>query len=71
MKDAFWHDAHTLLEDIPKDEFVFVGGYLIEHGGKGLGARNEPRQEILVLCKSYGLIMLNRMFIKQRRHVAW
>ena len=77
-KDAFWHDVHTLLKDIPKDEFAFAGGdlnghvgesnenYEDCHGGKGLGTRNEPGQEILALCKSYGLIVLNTMLIKQR-----
>ena len=33
-KDAFWHDVHTLLKDIPKDELVFVGGDLNGHVGQ-------------------------------------
>ena len=61
---------------------MFVGGDLNEHvgesnenyedyhGGKGIGARNEPEQEILVLCKSYGLIVFNTIFIKHRRHLV-
>ncbi len=80
-KDAFWHDFHGLLGGIPKDEFVFVGGdlnghvgesaedYEDCHGGKGFGTRNPPGEDILALCKSHGLIVLNTMFMKQRRHL--
>ena len=81
-KDAFWYDFHALLKDMPKDELIFVGGdlnghvgqsgedYEDCHGGKGFGTRNPPGEEILALCKSYGLIVLNTLFVKQPRHLV-
>ncbi|XP_055838267.1 uncharacterized protein LOC129906511 [Episyrphus balteatus] len=81
-KDAFWLDFHNLLKDIPKEEFLFVGGdlnghvgktnedYEDCHGGLGYGTRNSPGEDILSSCKTYGLIVLNTMFIKQSRHLV-
>lgn len=79
-KDAFWYDLHTLLKNIPNDEQTFFGGdlnghvgeanhgYEDCHGGFGFGTRNAPGEEILALCKSLGLQILNTMFIKSTRH---
>ena len=81
-KDAFWNDFRTLLGGLPTQELLFVGGdlnghvgqdnydYEDCHGGRGFGARNDPGSEILELCKSFGLIVLNTMFIKEPRHLV-
>lgn len=80
-KDAFWLDFHNLIKNIPKEELLFVGGDLNGHvgksnedyddchGGLGYGTRNPSGEDILSMCKSYGLIVLNTMFVKQSRHL--
>ena len=81
-KDAFWLDFHNLIKNIPKEELLFIGGdlnghvgksnedYEDCHGGLGYGIRNTPGEDILSMCKSYGFIVLNTMFIKQNRHLV-
>jgi exonuclease III len=80
-KDAFYNDLHSLLQTIPMEELLFLGGDLNGHvgqtnadfedchGGYGFGTRNTPGEEILEFCKAQNLIILNTMFIKPPQHL--
>ena len=81
-KLAFWADFDALILEIPENEMLEVGadlnGHVGEantsheswHGGHGLGTRNPSGEEILTKCRLHDLILLNTMFIKERRHLV-
>lgn len=78
-KNEFWSQLESLLQDIPTDEFSFIGadfnghvgennvGYEECHGGYGCG--NEQGEALLEVAKAYGLTIVNTWFRKKQRHI--
>lgn len=81
-KEAFWQDFHNHISNIPIGELIWVGAdlnghvgrtnddYEDCHGGYGFGTRNSSGEDILAMCKSAGLVVLNTMFIKEDKHLV-
>ena len=80
-KQKFWEDMDDLMQGIPNEENIFIGGdlnghigrdsqgYEKIHGGFGYGTRNEEGKSILDFALAYDLILVNTHFIKRESHL--
>lgn len=80
-KQIFWKECDELLQEIPPEEFVFVGSDLNGHVGKSnqgdkrwhgryaYGTRNAQGDDMLAFAKAHNLVILNTCFKKQERHL--
>ena len=81
IKEQFWEELETLIQEIPILERVFIGGDLNEHvgkdvgqytqahGGFGFGELNNEGQSIIDFCMAYDLKIVNTCFRKREEHL--
>ena len=81
MRREFWHNLGDILETIPANEKVFLGGdfnghigkeatnYNSIHGGFGYGVRNESDESLLELVLAKELVIANSIFRKKDEHL--
>jgi len=82
IKRVFWEDLDTVIESIPQNEEIFVGGdfnghigrkgdgYEKVHGGFGYGDRNNGGVSILNFAVAYELSVVNSYFRKKEEHLV-
>ncbi|XP_047995376.1 craniofacial development protein 2-like [Leguminivora glycinivorella] len=80
-KDVFWEDLDELLQTIPSEECIHIGGDLNghvgastgtfpnTHGGYGFGARNQEGLNILNFLSKYNFKIVNTHFKKKDEHL--
>ncbi|PKA59552.1 hypothetical protein AXF42_Ash018019 [Apostasia shenzhenica] len=81
IKENFWNDLEELIQEIPQEEKLFIGGDLnghvgsvVEefnsiHGGYDFGEINEEGKTILKFSSAYDLVITNTLFKKRDEHV--
>ncbi|XP_058008954.1 uncharacterized protein LOC131183079 [Hevea brasiliensis] len=81
-KQMFWEDMDDLMQSIPNEENIFIGGDLNGHVGsdrqgyenvhKGFGfcSQNKEGKNILDFAMAYDLILANTYFIKRELHLV-
>ena len=80
-KTQFWEDLDEVIQEIPQEEKIYIGGdfnghvgkkrdgYEMVHGGYGFGDRNEAGVSILDFAVAYDLILANTYFKKRDEHL--
>lgn len=80
-KAAFWVCLDELVESIPVDQFVVMGGdfnghigarvdgYHRAHGGFGFGVRNDGGSALLEFATAHELVIVNSVFQKRAEHL--
>src|ERR1041384_3289779 len=80
-KDKFWEEMDEIMQGIPGDQQIFIGGdlnghvgkdnngYGKVHGGFGFGTRNEEGKSILDFVVAYDLVLANTCFKKRESHL--
>ncbi|PKA67201.1 hypothetical protein AXF42_Ash004693 [Apostasia shenzhenica] len=81
IKEKFWNDLEELIQEIPQEERLFIGGDLNGyvrrvakefnniHGGYGFREINEEGKTILEFSSAYDLVIANTLFKKREEHV--
>jgi len=82
IKKLFWEDLDVVIQSIPNNEEIFVGGdfnghigrkgdgYEMVHGGFGYGARNNRGVSMLDFAVAYELSIVNSYFRKMEEHLV-
>ena len=80
-KRQFWEDLDVVMQGIPAEEKILIGGDFNGHvgnsrsgfenvyGGYGFGVRNDARNSILDFAVSYDMILANTWFRKLDSHL--
>lgn len=81
IKEQFWEDLEGLIQGIPQEDKIFLGGDLNghvgsqagqfagAHGGLGFGDLNEEGQTILEFSLAYDFRVMNTCFKKREEHL--
>ena len=82
VKQEFWDDLDDIVQRIPNNEKVFIGGDLnghvgreasgfeLVHGGFGYGERNAVGDKILKFVLAYDLVLGNTLYMKRDEHLV-
>ena len=81
IKEQFWDELEEMIQRIPINEKVFIGGdlnghvgkdagqYTQVHGGFGFGTMNNEGQSIIEFCMTNNFKIVNTCFEKQEEHL--
>ena len=81
LKTKFWEDLEVLIQTMPQNEKVVIGGdlnghvgqinedYDKIHGGYGFGTRNNEGKTILDFAIAYDFNIINTFFKKREEHL--
>ncbi|XP_055822713.1 uncharacterized protein LOC129891389 [Solanum dulcamara] len=81
VKKLFWEELDEVVRGIPNSEKIFIGGdfnghigatssgFDDEHGGFGLGERNEGGASLLDFARAFELVVANSCFLKRENHL--
>ncbi|KAL6577303.1 hypothetical protein OROMI_011579 [Orobanche minor] len=81
VKEAFWVCLDELVESIPNEQFIVLGGdfnghigegedgYHSAHGGFGFGVRNAEGSALLEFATAHELVIANSVFRKRAEHL--
>ncbi|XP_071724739.1 uncharacterized protein [Rutidosis leptorrhynchoides] len=82
VKQEFWDKMDDIMQTIPIEEKVIIGGdlnghvgtsrdgYEEAHGGYGYGSRNRDGESILDFVSAYDLVLPNTCFQKRDSHLV-
>ncbi|XP_065866604.1 uncharacterized protein, partial [Euphorbia lathyris] len=82
IRQAFWEDLEKVVQQVPNDEKMVLGGDLnghvgsrrdgfeSVHGGYGFGDKNEAGNDILEFASAYDLSIMNTWFMKRTSHLV-